>query len=195
MDRVLLLGEPGAHERLVDVLRSGGLAIMPCDTIYGIVGRVPETEARMRALKGRSETKPFIQLIGNTTWLDRMTDTQPDPAILGLWPGALTLVVRARGRVGGTVAVRFPSDDLLIAVLRALDCPLYSTSVNRAGETPLTSVAEMTRILGPSVDLVVDAGDRAPAPPSTIVDVTARPYRVLRQGVVRVPAELLQPER
>jgi L-threonylcarbamoyladenylate synthase len=184
------LRDSGTRERLAEVLHAGGIVIMPCDTIYGIVGRVPATEDRIRAAKGRGADRPFIQLIGEAAWLPRLTSAQLDTAVLGLWPGPLTLVVPALG--GGTVAVRHPADDLLLHLLRRLDCPLYSTSVNRAGEAPLTAVAEMVRVFGPHVDLVVDAGDQPRAHVSTVLDVTTRPYRILRQGAVRVSPELLR---
>ena len=71
--------DPAMQSRLVDVLRSGGVVVMPCDTMYGFVGVAPDTEARIRALKGREE-KSFLQLIPSSDWLQRFTDfTLPEP--------------------------------------------------------------------------------------------------------------------
>ena len=56
---VLSVSRPGAIQRAVGVLSSYGVAILPCDTIYGIVGVAPETEGRIRSIKGRGEDKPF----------------------------------------------------------------------------------------------------------------------------------------
>lgn len=189
MGRVISAAEPGLHEALSRVLGARGLVVMPCDTIYGIVGVAPETEGRIRSLKGRAETKPFIHLIPDPGWIRSLARVAPSPGILSLWPGPLTLILPAIS--GGTVALRLPDDELLRSLMREIGQPLYSTSVNRAGERPLSVIADIVAALGPLVDLIVDAGDRGEGIASTIVDLTALPGRVVRQGALRVPDGLL----
>jgi tRNA A37 threonylcarbamoyladenosine synthetase subunit TsaC/SUA5/YrdC len=75
--------------------------------------------------------------------------------------------------------------------METIDRPLYSTSVNRAGREPLVEVAAMRREFEEEVDLIYDAGNLPPGPPSTLVDVTSRPFRVLRTGVLQIPPEEL----
>jgi L-threonylcarbamoyladenylate synthase len=188
MARIASLADPATRQLLTGTLASGGLVIMPCDTIYGIVGVAPDTESRMRATKGRGESKPFIQLIPEAGWLERLSLARPSAGILALWPGPLTLILSALG--GGTVAVRLPDDELLRAVMRELGKPLYSTSVNLAGEPALSSPEAIFASFGGVVDLIVDAGDRRGGP-STIVDLTVRPHRVVRQGTLEVPESCL----
>lgn len=161
--------------------------IMPCDTIYGIVA-IPASEARIGRLKGRGQGKAFLRLIGDESWLARYTDAALAPELRPFWPGPLTVVFP--DRAGGTIALRVPADQRLRDLLVALDQPLASTSVNAEGEQPLGRIAQIVRRFESQVDLVVDGGDRIDATPSTILDVTVRPYRVLRQGSVRIPAEL-----
>jgi L-threonylcarbamoyladenylate synthase len=109
--------------------------------------------------------------------------------LAAFWPGPLTIVLPARA--GGTVAVRVPDHGFLRDVMALAGTPLLSTSVNRAGLLPLRSVTEMRREFEADVDLIVDAGDQPPGPASTLVDVTARPWTVLRQGAVLLdPADL-----
>ena len=180
---------PSLADRLAAVLRDGGLVIMPCDTIYGVHGLVGAAEERIRRLKGRDADKPFIQLLGHKSWVARLSDQLPDPEIEAMWPGPLTLVLRARA--GGTVAVRVPSDSLVADVLGRLDRPLFSTSVNTSGLPPLTTPGAMEEAFGAMVDLIVDAGPEGKGLPSTIVDVTRRPYRVIRQGALIVPSRVL----
>ena len=88
------------------------------------------------------------------------------------------------------MALRVPRDPLLAGLLRRLGRPLASTSVNRAGQAPLWRIREIVAEFEREVDLVVDAGDLEGRIPSTIVDLSVRPWRLLRPGAVRLPEEL-----
>jgi L-threonylcarbamoyladenylate synthase len=182
-----------AFTSLVKLLAQGGVAIVPCDTMYGIVGAVPSAEDRIRSIKGRGEEKPFLQLIPDGSWVSRVSD-MPLPARLAAhWPGPLTLVVPRRE--GGTVALRVPDSRFLQALLESLGVPLYSTSVNRAGAPAIVAVAEMRREFGKDVDMIWDAGELPAGRPSTLVDLTVRPYAILRQGGLYLdPEELVAEE-
>ncbi len=177
-------GDPGSFAALVRVLSTGGVAIIPCDTIYGIVGAAPQTEERIRSIKGR-ETRPFLQLIAEASWVARLSDAEVPAALAKHWPGPLTIVLAARG--GGTVALRVPDSSFLRELLLAVDAPLYSTSVNRSGMPPMNRIAEIRQELESEVDLVIDAGDLLSGVPSTLVDATSRPCRILRQGALVLP--------
>ncbi len=187
---VLAAADPRSFPALVRIIREGGVVIAPGDTMYGIIGLAPEAEERLRRVKGRHEEKPFLRLIGDASWIARISD-QPLPPRLGqFWPGPLTIVFLARA--GGTAALRMPDHRFLLDLLKSLDQPLFSTSVNRAGSPPLGTVAEMRRELEPSVDAVYDGGDQAPGPPSTLLDITRRPFAVLREGAIRLRQEDLE---
>ena len=184
---VVRAGSPAAFASLVRILAAGGVAIAPGDTMYGLVGPAPEAEQRIRRIKGREADKPLLHLLGDPSWVSRLSDT-PIPARLARhWPGPLTLVLRARA--GGTVAIRVPDSQFLHDLLMALGKPLFSTSVNRAGAAPLGTVDEMRSEFEKDVDLIYDAGDQPPGAPSTLLDITGRPYRILRQGALRLSAE------
>lgn len=187
---LLPAGEPGSFSALVSILADGGAVIAPGDTMYGLIGVAPECEERIRRIKGRGEDKPFLQLIGSAGWVGRFTEAQLPDRIAAYWPGPLTVVVPAR--TGGTVALRVPDHPFLQQLLRALERPLYSTSVNRAGSPPLASVADMRREFETEVDAIYDAGDAAPGAPSTLLDITRRPFVILRQGAVRLPESELR---
>ena len=180
--------EPGLAARLAELLAAGGVAIMPCDTIYGIVATAPGSEARLRELKGRGE-KSFLQLIAGPDWLARFGELHLPETLAAYWPGPLTLIFPA-GQ--GSVALRVPADPRLRALLERLDRPLYSTSVNRSGQPALWRIADIVEQFEAVVDLVVDAGDLPGRLPSTIVDVSQRPFRVLRQGALELPPEALR---
>jgi L-threonylcarbamoyladenylate synthase len=177
---------PEAFALLVDIISRGGVAIAPGDTMYGILGIVPRTEARIRLLKGRGEDKPFLQIIPDASWTGRLTEAPVPEGLARHWPGPLTIVLPARA--GGTVAVRVPDSLFLRELLIAVGEPLYSTSVNRAGTAPLVTVAEMRAEFEREVDIIYDGGDMPPGPSSTLVDATNLPARILRQGALMLTA-------
>ena len=175
--------------RLTEILKSGDVAIMACDTIYGFVGAVPESEERIREIKGRAETKPFLQLIPGPGILDDLGFEMPPAGFLDLWPGPFTYVLKGSG--GNTVAFRVPEDEYLRRLIHLVGRPLFSTSVNRAGSPPMDDPKEMDSEFGSEVPIIEDAGFFTGNEPSTVVNLTVRPCTILRQGAGRVPPELL----
>ena len=162
---------------------------MPCDTIYGFVGVAPDTEDKIRKLKGRQE-KSFLLLIPDLSWLPQYTDSPLPPELKPFWPGALTVIFPGKQR--GTVAIRIPDDALLLEVMSKLEKSLFSTSVNRAGQPPLWRIEEILSAFEKRVDAVVAAGDRPRGVPSTILDITEKPFRLLRRGAVDLPKDVLK---
>jgi len=181
-------GDKKSFYRVVDTVRSGGVAIIPCDTIYGIVGIAPDTEQRIRRIKGRGEDSPFLRLIQSADWLPRITDQELPAALHVYWPGPLTLIFTSRE--GSSVALRVPKDDQLQRLLKEIDQPLFSTSVNRSQEEVLWKIKDIIEQFEHKVDLIVSAGDIKTGKPSTIIDITRRPFRLLRQGVLQLPDSL-----
>ena len=186
----LSAAEPGLFESLRSALERRALVVMPCDTIYGIVGIAPDTEAALRRIKGRGE-KSFLRLIPSSDWLSRFSDASLPESLQRYWPGALTIIFPGRQSPGTTVALRVPDDPLLLRLMESLDRALFSTSVNRSGEPSLWRIGDIFERFGDRVGVIVDAGDRPGGVPSTVLDTTGSPYRVLRRGAVELPDELL----
>jgi L-threonylcarbamoyladenylate synthase len=179
--------DQGSFDLLAKTLSRGGVAIIPCDTMYGFVGVAPDTDERIRRIKGRGETKPFLQLIARPSWVERVSDFPVPPMLSKYWPGPLTIIFPARE--GGTVALRLPDSPFLQRLMEEVGQPIFSTSVNRTGKDAVTEVAVMIREFEREVDLIYDAGNLPPGPPSTLVDVTVRPFRVVRPGAAQISPE------
>ena len=161
---------------------------MPCDTIYGMVGKAPETSERIRSIKGRSDTKPFIFLIPSSTHAQEISIAEISPSILNLWPGPLTLIVPCRG--DDSMALRVPDDSFLLRILNEVK-PLISTSVNRSGEQAKWRISEIIADFEKDVDLILDGGDLPARKPSTILDIRTNPHKLIRHGACEVPASIL----
>ncbi len=194
---IILRSDGNSVEFVSRVLLEGSVVVLPTDTVYGFSGVVPESEDVIRKIKGRDETKPFIQLIAEPEDIYRYTDEVLPDQLLAMWPGALTVIVPLKKRlITGesevtTVAFRCPGDGWLRQIIKAVGKPIYSTSVNRSGQPVLSSVLEIDKEFGGEVKLIVDGGSTENALPSTLVKFEKGKCIILRQGDVCIPSSLL----
>ena len=185
--------EPGAVTRIADVLGSGGVVVLPTDTVYGLAAAANLGDAvrRLFTLKGRRADVPIAVLCADEEQALGLTDPLriAHRRFAAQWPGPLTLVLPRRagldwelGDPASTIGVRCPDHGLVQAVASRVG-PLATTSANRHGvPTPAEAAAAAASLTGP-VDLVVDGGTLAGAA-STVVDLTGDDPRVLRQGAL-----------
>ncbi len=107
------------------------------------------------------------------------------------WPGPLTLVLPCGPQVpdivtagSQTVAVRVPDHPVALRLFELVGQPLAVTSANRSGHaSPLTAGEVMAQLAG-RIDAVIDGGACPGGVPSTVLDLTTTPPRILRQGPV-----------
>lgn len=187
MSRILSISNSETKDIVIEHLKEGNIAIFPCDTIYGIVGIAPLCEQAIRDVKGRNETKPFIQLVTLDMALS-ISKTDIDKEVLSYWPGPLTLIVTTH--TGSSVAIRVPKDPILQSIIGSLNAPLYSSSVNNSEEETLHDFSEMVIRFHDRIPLFIKNNEEQGTVASTILDVRKRPYTLLRKGAVNVSSLL-----
>lgn len=180
-----------------EVVRGGGVIAFPTETFYGLGVdplNVPAVQ-RLYDLKGRSsQTSPILVLIRSRRELQALV-SEITPAAERLmqacWPGPLTLVFRAAVAVPlvltagtGTIGVRLSAYPDVQRVLEIIGGPLTGTSANRTGQPPATTADEVERAFGADVDLIVNGGPTPGGLPTTVVDTTVSPPRLIREGCV-----------
>ena len=177
----------------VEVVRSGGVAVIPTDTVYGLacLPELQDAVHRIFELKGRPEDKPLPVLADGFEALSAVAIFDERAAELArrFWPGPLTLILPRAADfthdLGGddatTVAVRVPQNEVALALLSETG-PLATTSANRSGEPPAGNVAEARAIFGEQVAAFVDGGPCLGLP-STVLSLVGPP-RVLREGAL-----------
>ena len=188
--------ERGLIARAVGIVREGGVMGYPTETVYGLGADPFDRGAvnRIFRIKGRDPGKPISLLIPD---VDTLEDIVQEVPALGrelmdrFWPGPLTLVLKASPHLpeellsgGDSIAVRISSHPIAAALLRKLGGPLTATSANRSDQAPCRSAAEVARIFGDELDLVVDGGPSRTDRPSSIVDVSSGHTVLLREGAV-----------
>jgi L-threonylcarbamoyladenylate synthase len=183
-------------ERAAECLRAGGLAAFPTDTVYGVAALASDPVAvkKLFEAKNRAPDKAIPILLARVEELERVVEHVPEAAVRlarAFWPGALTLVFRRRrdfvspALAGGeTVAVRVPDHPLVQAIIERVREPLAGTSANLSGRPSPVTAEEAREQLGGSLDIIIDGGRCPGGVESTVVDVTADPPRVLREGAI-----------
>jgi L-threonylcarbamoyladenylate synthase len=188
------LSEPSLREA-ADIVRGGGVIAFPTETFYGL-GACPfdaPAVQRIVDLKGRSlRAAPILVLIRSRADLETLV-LEITPAAERLmeacWPGPLTLVFRAAAAVPsvltagtGTIGVRLPAHPDVQRLLETVGGPLTGTSANHSGQPPAMTAGEVERVLGGGVDAILNGGATPGGLPSTVVDTTVSPPRLIREG-------------
>lgn len=185
-------GFDAAVDAVSEALERGGLAVIPTDTVYGLVGALhaPGVVARIAASKGRAPDHPMAVLIGSFDQAQQLAEwTDPIERVAHtVWPGAATLVVARRDGVtvdlGGdvqTIGLRLPADALCRAVTQRVG-PIVATSANRTGDPPAVHARDAVSVLS-DIEVVIDGGELS-ADASTVLDLTGHSVAVLRAGPV-----------
>ena len=190
--------KPSFHliETVTEVINGGGVIIYPTETLYGLGANPldPEAMKKLYAIKGREKAKPIPFLIKDQEMLETLVEDIPPigkQLMERYWPGALTLIFRAKKELlpplfgeGGTIGLRISAHPIANGIVEAIDTPLTSTSANPAGEGDLTDIQNIAQVFGDQVDLIIDGGE-VPGIGSTIVDLTTTPPKVVREGMIK----------
>lgn len=198
MTRFGHIDEPTTREEALCVLRDGGVAVLPTDTLYGLSAAASSTRAilHIRAIKRSRDERLFIVLASSLDMVDahvRSFGCASRELLESVWPAPVTAILPLGPRraewMGDTVAVRVPDLPPLLELIDALGEPIVSTSVNREGEAPRRRLAAIAAAFGDEVDLLVEGHEeRMKGTASTIVDLTGDAPVVIRQGDFRWPA-------
>lgn len=191
--------DPRVIRRAAELLGAGEVIAGPSDTVYGFLARPGSAAAAatLARLKGREDR--FLLVADGVERVRALVSISDDalwPRLAAVWPGPVTVVLPRRPEVAWTtaptLAVRVPDHRFLRAVIAATGEALVSTSANRRGKPPALDADTVWREFSREIPLVVDGGAATVTRPSTLVDCTTHPPRILREGSGDVRA-LLDP--
>lgn len=186
-----------------EILKRGGLVAFPTETVYGLGGNGLDGEAckGIYLAKGRPSDNPLILHISQISELRPIVREIPAAAqklMDAFWPGPLTMIFPKTDIVpdsvtGGldTVAVRFPSHPVAMALIRAAGLPIAAPSANASGKPSPTRASHVAFDLDGKIDMILDGGAAEWGLESTIVDVSATPPMILRPGAIT--KEMMEP--
>jgi L-threonylcarbamoyladenylate synthase len=193
---MILADSAEARERAGSVIAAGGVMAFRTDTFYGL-GADPFNQDALRAinsLKGRDGGKPILVVISDEPVAWRFIEGRTklfEVVSERHWPGALTLVVKARPGLpveltagSGSVGLRLPDDKDVRDFVRACGGALTATSANLAGDSPARTALDVERSFPSGLALIIDGGEARGDKPSTVLDVSGTTPRLIREGAV-----------
>ena len=188
--------EEKALQEAARIIMRGGIAVYPTETIYGIGVRFDDQQAlqRLFELKNRDQNKPVLLLLSSADDLALISNRVPPEARIlteRFWPGPLTLVVPAAPDLsvlvtgaGPSIGCRVSSNASAAALVPACGMPITSTSANLSGGANPTSISDIPDDVIARADVVIDAGPTPGSTASTVYDISQKPFRCIRPGVI-----------
>ena len=194
-----------AVHRAVQSLAEGKLVALPTETVYGIAASAlsEDAVARLSRVKNRQAAQPFTLAIKSADEaLDYVPELPPLATRLArrCWPGPVTLVlddkhpesllkqlpagVQPAVSLNGSVGLRVPAHDLVLALLRLTAGPIALTSANRNGQPESLTAQQVIETLGDDIDLVLDDGHSKFGQPSSVIRIQRDRVELLRSGVI-----------
>ncbi|MBU5688731.1 MAG: threonylcarbamoyl-AMP synthase [Candidatus Aenigmarchaeota archaeon] len=183
--------------KAIRTLRSGGVIIYPTETVYGLGADATNHSAinKIFEIKRRDKFKPLliafssIEMAKKYVWWNKYADILAKKYL----PGPLSLVLSIKDdsidenvyQGGIKVGIRIPKNDFALKLISNFNKPITSTSANISGEKPPVKIDDISDEIKNKVDLIIDKGECEVKMPSTIVDVSSYPPRLIREGVIK----------
>lgn len=177
-----------------EIIQAGGLVAVPTETVYGLAtdGLNAAAVEKIYDVKNRPETKPISLLVSGMADVEKFCRDIPESAYFlakRFWPGPLTMILIKNDNVPAiltagtdTVGVRCPDHPKTLELIRLSEVPLAAPSANLSGEPSPKNITDVLKVFNGKIEAAIDGGACTVGIESTIVDMTAIPPRILRQG-------------
>lgn len=183
--------------RVVDVLRKGGIIVYPTDTIYGIgcdLMNRKSIERLCRVMDIKPNKLDLSFICNDLTHISEYVKNLQTPVFKILkksLPGPFTFVLESSSRVPKildvtkkTVGIRIPDHNIPRTIVAGLGNPLITSSIKDDDKIKeyTTDPEEIYEDFKNLVDIVIDGGASGNVP-STVVDCTGEELVLIRQGL------------
>ena len=180
-------------ERLVEVINNGNIAVVPTDTVYGIIGDATNIDVihKVYEVKKRDYSKPLILMVSSIDMLEKYVLEVNDiekKLIDRYWPGKLTILFKKNNNIddlitsgSNLVGIRYPDNKDLNELMDKLNKPLISTSCNISSKEVITSIDMLEEDISKHVSYVYDGGILSDTS-STIARVNDGKIEIIRDG-------------
>jgi len=203
-------------EKSIKAIKKGEVLVCPTDTVYGLICDATNKKAvkRLFKIKKRKETKPIPIFVKDLKMAKNLAHINKNQKKFfeKNWPGKVTIVLKRLqptrhpsikagpynlpkilfGEIK-TIGLRIPKYKLAKELLKKLNLPLTGTSANISGRPPSTKIAEViNQFKGEKQqpNLILDAGNLRPSLPSTVIDLTGKKPKILREGAEKIKVKL-----
>lgn len=183
-----------ALEKAAELIKNGAVVAFPTETVYGLGANGLDEEAckKIFDVKERKRDNPLILHVTNEKMVEDLSSeiTQDQKKIMNnLWPGPLTIIFKKSDKVndvvscgGDTVAIRNPSNEIARFLIDKSNCPIAAPSANKSGRPSPTNAQDVYSDMKGEIEMILDGGSCNIGIESTVVDLTEKPYTILRPG-------------
>jgi len=179
-------------QQAAEILSKGGIIAYPTDTVYGIGCDIfcKQSIDKIFFLKGKSKQSPLSFICPDLKDISKYAhvSNQAYKMMRQLLPGPYTFVLKGTRLVPKlmitkrkTVGIRVPDNNICQALLKELGRPIVSTSASLQEDMIFIDPEKNDIHMGHALDLVIDGGILG-ITPSSVVDLSDEPFRVLRKG-------------
>jgi len=189
-------------KEIAEQIKDGAIAVIPTDTIYGIVGAAlkPKTVEKIYKFRKRNSSKPMILLIESEKQvldLGIKLSAEQLELLNKIWPNPISVVVDApsqkfnylhRGKQ--SLAFRVPDNEWLLELLK-ITGPIVAPSANFEGKEPARNVEEAKKYFQDAAEIYIDGGELK-SKASTVVKLEGSKLVVLRKGAAEISDEFLK---
>ncbi|GGI57647.1 threonylcarbamoyl-AMP synthase [Winogradskyella haliclonae] len=186
---------PREIQKVVDVLKKGGLVIYPTDTVYGLGCDITNIKAleRIAKIKGVKLEKSSFSFIcedlSNLSDYVKQIDTSTFKILKRALPGAYTFILPGSKNLPNpfkkrkTVGIRVPDNSIILSLVNLLGNPIVSTSIRDDDDVlEYTTDPELIHEKWDNlVDVVIDGG-YGDNEASTVIDLSEDEPVIIREG-------------
>ena len=186
--------------KAVLAIKKGDIAVIPTDTIYGIVASAGNQKAvaELYRIRGRNPKKPCIMLCSAISDLSNLgidIDALGGVGLLSkIWPNPVSVILPCSNkslvylhRGTKTLAIRIPKNKKLRDFLKKTG-PIIAPSANPEGEAPAKNIKEAKCYFGGKVGVYIEG--KVSKKVSTIISLIDGQFKMIREGAWRVPKNI-----
>ena len=183
-------------DKAAKILLSGGFVSVPTETVYGLAVNALNEKAveKLYEVKGRPAIKPLSIMVSGKEDIEKYCENVPEQAYKladKYWPGPLTIIMKASKvippivRAGGeSIGLRCPNSQKTLDIIKRAGIPLAVPSANPSGLPSPKNAETVHSYFDGKIEMIVDGGICDLGIESTLIDMTVKPYRILREGAL-----------
>lgn len=185
-------------QKIIDLFKNGGVVVFPTDTAFGIGCRMDDENAvkRVYEIKHRSFSEAVLVLVDSLEMAQNYVDIPPEVKtrlVDKYWPGGLSISFKTKpGKVpkivsanSSILAIRWPKHEVMENIIHQVGVPIVATSANRSGDSTPYTYKEVDKRIVAQADAFLE-GECTFRKESTIIDTTLKPWRIVREGAVKL---------
>lgn len=197
--KILKSNHKNVYKTAIKAIKDGKVLICPTDTVYGLICDATNKKAveKLFKIKKRPLKKP-IPIFAKDLKMAKdlvVIGKKEENFLKKVWPGQVTIILKRKKKTKlfgvdkETIALRIPDYRLINLLLKRINRSLTGTSANLSGKPASGKIKETVSQFKNQKyqpDLVLDAGSLPKRLPSTIIDLTGRKIKIIREGSIKI---------